>query len=157
MQRKKVIGFIFISTLLIGACSTTTDLSDELPYETMIGQCYVLQKDMNIVETQNKCWAMGDMALTPYLRAHCLADKIAEVPQGTEFTIAAVKLRKGFQFGSCPVLSIEFSDKSFNGVLSPTVCGIVRILDWREGEQRSWFLRGDPIELRADYVKRCNE
>lgn len=143
--------------LVISGCTSVTDVSNELPYEQLVGQCYVLQTDMNIMRSKKECRAMGDMILTPYLKAYCLAEKVGEIPKGTEFSISAVQLRKNYR-ATCPMLVVELPNTDTDGgVISPPVCGLVRFLDWRQGEQRSYFRRGDTIELREDYVKPCGD
>lgn len=144
--------------LLTSGCTSITDLSNELPYEDMVGECYVLQQDMNIIRTQGHCAAIGEEVITPYLRAYCLEDKVGELAKGSEVIISGVHIRKAIPY-TCATMIFDAVDSSTLNLesLSAPLCEVVGILDWREGERRSYFRRGDTIELREDYVKPCRE
>lgn len=147
------LGKFFISgaVLILGSgCTSITDISDESPYQEMIGQCYVLQQDMHIQET---CWEIGDLALSTGESTYCFHEILGEVPKGSEVTIIQVKERFSYVMGSCAQLILSIPGIEIpNREISPPVCVYARDRDWNE--DMNWN-RGKEIHFKEKFVKPC--
>ncbi|WP_157957903.1 hypothetical protein [Aliidiomarina celeris] len=139
--------------LLINGCTSIKDISDESPYRETIGQCYVLQQDMQIWENSAGCWEIGDLILSPHTSHYCATKSKADIPKGTEITIIEVKERWQWGAGACAQLVLAIPGIDIPGRnVSPPVCFSRPSLNWNE--ELVWF-RGDEIQLKKEYVKPC--
>lgn len=142
--------WLLLSILLLEACTGTTILSDEEPYRSMIGDCYILQHNMNVYE--NGCWDIGDLVLSPDEHS-CFKRSRGTVPEGSKITISEVKRKQFGTAGPCPqiVVTTEEFDVKDRSLYIP-LCFSRSSISWLE--DKLWY-RGDDIKLKEKYVKRC--
>lgn len=142
--------------LLLNEGDKITDISAQEPYQQLIGQCFELQQDMNVMSTAGSCWLMGELLLTPHQRVHCLASKVGALPKGTEINVAAVTMRERSTGGRCPQILIEHAGPVISKHdISLPVCGHVHFLNWNNVAMTEWWQVGDSFDLKEAYVKPC--
>ncbi|WP_113907762.1 hypothetical protein [Aliidiomarina celeris] len=142
--------------LLLNGGDKITDISSEEPYQELIGRCYEIQQDMNVMSTAGGCWIMGDLLLTPHQRVHCLQDRLGVLPKGTDINIVAVTMRQKATGEYCPQILIEHSGSPITEQeISLPVCGHVHFLNWNDVPMTEWWALGDNFELKDTYVQPC--
>lgn len=153
MQRMKQCLVLTAVMLVLSGCRSITDISNESPYQEMIGQCYVLQQDMHVWEISGGCWEYGDLILFPERNVRCVEKSVAQVTKGTEITITAINKRFDFVSGSCAQLIIDIPGINIpRRDISPPVCASNRLLNWNV---EMYWRRGHEINLKEEYVRPC--
>lgn len=136
--------------LILKGCTGVAVISNEEPYRSMIGDCYVIQKNMNIHD--NGCWDIGGFILSPDKHS-CFKTSVGSLSQGSKITIAEIRQRQFGTVGPCPqiIVDIEGFETVDREIYIP-LCFSAQTISWLEDPL--WY-RGDDIKLKEKYVKRC--
>lgn len=152
MRNSKQTSLLAISLWLSG-CTGVISLSEEEPYASMIGECYVLQQEMRIRE--NVCWDLGDLILSPDESEACLRDIASEIVSETKITLIDVRRRSFGSFGFCPEITVDIDGIELSGrEVSLPLCLSRSYMSWLE---EPLWRRGDEIHLKEEYVLPCTD
>lgn len=141
----------FLLTLCLSSCAGVTPLAAEAPYARMIGQCYVLQQDMNVRE--NICWELGDLILSPDEGEDCLRNSLSRVSAGKHLTLLDVRRKRWGSAGYCPQAIVRIDGVIIEGreIYLP-LCYSSNKISWLEN---SLWRRGDEFDFKPGYLKPC--
>lgn len=142
---------IAIFVMGLTACLGVTPLADEAPYNSMVGQCYEIQKDMRVRE--NSCGELGDLILSPSESKFCFKATVASIRKGSRFHIADIRRQSAGSIGYCPQIEIiidgtNVSDRKINLPL----CFSRDYISWLESPL---WRRGEELRLKGEYAKPC--
>jgi hypothetical protein len=119
----------------------------------MIGECYVLQQEMNIRE--NVCWELGDDILSPDEYSTCFRAAKARVPRGTLIHIKDVRRQGWGSAGYCPQIVVEVQGLPMREreIFLP-LCHSRNKISWLT---EPLWREGDTLEFKPQYILRCEK